>query len=157
MDLFVKSDNKVLEDTVNNTLTKETKDSSLLEIKGNNEAVKAPTVKSDKAKDKVNIHLTEEAMFCTFKKQKIKGKLTMEMNLTVIMAQENKGLSKIIKSNNNEGKEDLYCSSFPSLLWRFLFYSIMIFLAVPSLNPFSLGTAETSEDHTDTVNPTRTV
>lgn len=79
------------------------------------------------------------------------------MNLTVIMAQEHKGLSKIIKSKNNEGEEDLYCSSFPSLLWRFLFYSIMIFWAIPSPNPFSLGTAVISEAHTDTVNPTRTV
>ena len=46
-------------------------------------------------------------MFCTIQEAENKGKLTMEMNLTVVNAQENKGLLKII-SNNNEGKEDFY-------------------------------------------------
>ncbi|MBG9730797.1 hypothetical protein ABD87_14980 [Lysinibacillus sphaericus] len=70
---FIKSDNKALEDTVNNALTKETKDSSLLEIKGNDEAVEAPTDKSENAKDKVNLYLTEEAKQ-TEKSSEEKGK-----------------------------------------------------------------------------------
>ena len=61
---FVKSDNKVLEDTVNNALTKETKNnknSSLLEINENKDVVKAPTDQDGKANDRVNLFLTEDA------------------------------------------------------------------------------------------------